>query len=78
MPPTLGASIYGMNFRAMPELDWTFGYPLAIGLMLLSGISPYWYFMRRGWRGCAAASCRRRTTVAARLRTRSLPRRWKD
>ena len=49
MPPTLVASIYGMNFRAMPELDWTFGYPLAIGLMLLSGISPYWYFKRRGW-----------------------------
>ncbi|MBR7552494.1 magnesium transporter CorA, partial [Mycobacterium tuberculosis] len=36
MPPTLIASIYGMNFRIIPELDWTYGYPLAIGLMLAS------------------------------------------
>ena len=49
MPPTLIASIYGMNFHRMPELDWTFGYPVAIGLMILSGLSPYWYFKRRGW-----------------------------
>ena len=33
MPPTLIASIYGMNFKAMPELDWAFGYPMAIGFM---------------------------------------------
>lgn len=49
LPPTLVASIYGMNFHAMPELSWRFGYPLALVLMLLSGISPYWYFKRRGW-----------------------------
>lgn len=49
LPPTLVASIYGMNFRDMPELSWAFGYPLAIVLMILSGISPYWYFKRRGW-----------------------------
>ena len=49
MPPTLIASLYGMNFRLMPELSWSFGYPLAIALMILSAISPYWYFKRRGW-----------------------------
>lgn len=49
LPPTLLASIYGMNFRVMPELDWWFGYPLAIGLMIVSAVLPYWYFKRRGW-----------------------------
>jgi magnesium transporter len=49
LPPTLIASIYGMNFRVMPELDWSFGYPIALILMLLAGIAPYWYFKRRGW-----------------------------
>ncbi len=49
LPPTLVASIYGMNFHAMPELDWTFGYPIALTLMILSGLSPYWFFKRRGW-----------------------------
>jgi len=49
LPPTLVASIYGMNFHYMPELSWPFGYPLAIILMILSGIAPYWYFKRRGW-----------------------------
>lgn len=49
LPPTLIASIYGMNFHAMPELDWRFGYPLAIGLMLLSGLLPLLYFKRKGW-----------------------------
>ena len=49
MPPTLIASIYGMNFKLMPELTWSVGYPLAIVLMILSAISPYWYFKRRGW-----------------------------
>ncbi len=49
MPPTLIASIYGMNFRFMPELDWPLGYPLALLLMLLSAILPYRYFRRRGW-----------------------------
>jgi magnesium transporter len=49
LPPTLIASIYGMNFEHMPELDWLLGYPFAIGLMILSAILPYVYFKRRGW-----------------------------
>ncbi|MCC9620232.1 magnesium/cobalt transporter CorA [Thalassospira sp. MA62] len=49
LPPTLIASIYGMNFDVMPELDWTFGYPLAIGLMILSAVLPLLYFKRKGW-----------------------------
>lgn len=49
MPPTLVASIYGMNFRHMPELEWTFGYPLAILLMLLAAVLPFAYFRRKGW-----------------------------
>jgi magnesium transporter len=49
LPPTLVASIYGMNFSVMPELHLPFGYPLAIGLMILSAIAPYLYFKRRGW-----------------------------
>lgn len=49
LPPTLIASIYGMNFRHMPELDTPWGYPVAIGLMILSAILPLLYFRRRGW-----------------------------
>lgn len=49
LPPTLIASIYGMNFHFMPELSWPFGYPLAIMLMVAAGIAPYWYFKRKGW-----------------------------
>ena len=49
LPPTLIASIYGMNFEFMPELDWHFGYWLAIGLMVLSAVLPYFFFRRRGW-----------------------------
>jgi magnesium transporter len=49
LPPTLVASIYGMNFRAMPELDWPYGYPVAIGLMIVSAILPFLYFKRKGW-----------------------------
>jgi len=49
MPPTLIASIYGMNFKHMPELDWTFGYPLAIVLMLIAAILPYWFFKWKRW-----------------------------
>jgi magnesium transporter len=50
LPPTLIASIYGMNFKqGMFELDWAYGYPLALGLMLVSIISPFWYFRRKGW-----------------------------
>jgi len=49
LPPTLIASIYGMNFRAMPELDWRFGYPFAIALMVASVAAPFIYFRRKGW-----------------------------
>jgi magnesium transporter len=49
LPPTLIASIYGMNFRFMPELNWEAGYPFALGLMVLSAVLPFWYFKRRGW-----------------------------
>ena len=49
LPPTLVASIYGMNFQFLPELQWEFGYPLALCLMVLSGLAPYWYFKRKGW-----------------------------
>ena len=49
LPPTLVASIYGMNFHEMPELAWTYGYPFAIGLMILSAILPFWYFKQKGW-----------------------------
>jgi magnesium transporter len=49
MPPTLVASIYGMNFKVMPELDWTYGYPLAIGTMILAAVLPYLYFKWRRW-----------------------------
>ena len=49
LPPTLIASIYGMNFVHMPELEWIFGYPLACVLMVLSALVPWWYFKRRGW-----------------------------
>jgi len=48
-PPTLIASIYGMNFEHMPELHWTYAYPLAVLAMVLSAIFPYAYFKRRGW-----------------------------
>ena len=49
LPPTLIASIYGMNFKAMPELDWALGYPYALLLMVASALVPMWYFRRRGW-----------------------------
>ena len=49
LPPTLIASIYGMNFKFMPELDWSLGYPYAIVLMAASALVPMWYFRRRGW-----------------------------
>ncbi len=49
LPPTLVASIYGMNFRFMPELHWLLGYPAAIVLMILSALAPYWFFKRKGW-----------------------------
>lgn len=49
LPPTLIASIYGMNFNAMPELNWSLGYPWALVLMVASAVTPFWYFRRRGW-----------------------------
>lgn len=49
LPPTLVASIYGMNFEFMPELKWPWGYPFAVLLMILSGIAPYWYFKHKRW-----------------------------
>jgi magnesium transporter len=49
LPPTLIASIYGMNFRFMPEIDWSLGYPFALALMLLSVAAPFLYFRRKGW-----------------------------
>lgn len=49
LPPTLIASIYGMNFELMPELSWPLGYPMAIGLMILSGLLPYLWLRKRAW-----------------------------
>jgi magnesium transporter len=49
MPPTLVASIYGMNFRHMPELEWQFGYPLALMLMGVAAVLPYLFFKWRKW-----------------------------
>jgi len=49
LPPTLIASVYGMNFAAMPELNWKLGYPFALLLMLLSVAVPFWVFHRKGW-----------------------------
>ncbi|MFB9950423.1 magnesium transporter CorA family protein [Rhizobium puerariae] len=49
LPPTLVASLYGMNFRFMPELDWHYGYPLAIFAMILSAIIPFFVFRWKGW-----------------------------
>jgi magnesium transporter len=49
MPPTLIASIYGMNFKIMPELEWSHGYPFAIVLMLIAAIVPYWIFKLKKW-----------------------------
>ncbi len=49
MPPTLIGAIYGMNFKNMPELEWPFGYPMAICLMILSGLIPFLWFRRKNW-----------------------------
>lgn len=49
MPPTLIASIYGMNFSRMPELSWDYGYIFAIGLMILSSVITLIYFKKRNW-----------------------------
>jgi magnesium transporter len=49
LPPTLIASIYGMNFRFLPGLDNHYGYVIALVLMAFSSVVPYVYFRRRGW-----------------------------
>lgn len=49
LPPTLIASIYGMNFRVMPELSWVAGYPMALGLMVASAAGTFWFFKWKNW-----------------------------
>jgi magnesium transporter len=49
MPPTLVGTIYGMNFKHIPELDWFYGYPFALGFMVVSAVLPWLYFKRKGW-----------------------------
>ncbi|MCS6786236.1 MAG: magnesium/cobalt transporter CorA [Thiobacillaceae bacterium] len=49
LPPTLIASIYGMNFEYMPELSQPWGYPMSLALMVVSVVVPFWYFRRKGW-----------------------------
>ena len=49
LPPTLVATVYGMNFKNMPELDWKYGYPLALGMMVIAAIVPYFLFKWKKW-----------------------------
>ena len=49
LPPTLVASIYGMNFQHMPELGWSVGYPLALVAMIISAVVPFYFFRWKGW-----------------------------
>jgi magnesium transporter len=49
MPPTLIASLDGMNFKHMPELEWSYGYPFAIGVMIAAGLLPFLYFKWKKW-----------------------------
>ena len=49
LPPTLIASMYGMNFDFMPELHWKFGYLVSIGMMLASAFGTYFFFRKKGW-----------------------------
>ena len=49
LPPTLVATVYGMNFKHMPELDWWYGYPLALCLMVISAVVPYFIFKWKKW-----------------------------
>ncbi|UNG19171.1 magnesium transporter CorA family protein [Stutzerimonas zhaodongensis] len=49
LPPTLVGTVYGMNFESMPELSWSFGYPMALGMMVISAIIPYAWFKFRDW-----------------------------
>ena len=48
LPPTL-VGVYGMNFKDMPELDWSIGYPMALGMMVVSAILPYLWFKFKNW-----------------------------
>jgi magnesium transporter len=49
LPPTLIASIYGMNFKVIPEFEWVLGYPFALSLMVASVLATFIYFRRKGW-----------------------------
>jgi magnesium transporter len=49
LPPTLVATIYGMNFKNMPELSWEYGYPLALVLMVVAALLPYVFFKWKRW-----------------------------
>ena len=49
LPPTMIASIYGMNFSLMPELNWKYGYEATLILMLISGVAPYLFFKIKGY-----------------------------
>ena len=49
LPPTMIASIYGMNFSLMPELNWKYGYEATLLLMLISGVAPYLFFKIKGY-----------------------------
>lgn len=49
LPPTLIASIYGMNFEHMPELGWLWGFPVTIGMTLTAALLPLWYIKKKGW-----------------------------
>ena len=49
LPPTLVATIYGMNFKNMPELGWEYGYPMALILMIVAAVLPYYWFKWKKW-----------------------------
>jgi magnesium transporter len=49
LPPTLVGTVYGMNFKHIPELEWLWGYPWALGLMIVSAVLPYFFFKHKGW-----------------------------
>jgi magnesium transporter len=49
LPPTVVASMYGMNFKIIPFSDWPYGFELALAMMVLSAVLPYWYFKRKDW-----------------------------
>ncbi len=50
LPPTLIASIYGMNFKGwFPEINWDYGYPFSLTLMVISVALPFWFFNKKGW-----------------------------